>query len=215
MIGIDPEQARAEVRRAAARPATGRQQPSERRAVPGAGGGPPGQQNVPPAAPRRPLPRLDAPRVAIARELLKVVLQDPATVGRTTTYVTVDDFTHPVLRALWAAVVAAGGVESGAGDPGWANRVLASATEPLVQRTVTGLGVEEVRLADEMTVEYVLALVHKLQELTTTRRIDDVKSRLQRTNQQSDPTAYDQLFSQLMVLEQHRRTLRDRLAGEQ
>ncbi|MGN0064335.1 MAG: DNA primase [Nocardioides sp.] len=215
MIGVDVEQARAEVRKAASRPAEKKPQHTERRAVPPAGPAVPGQQDGPPAAPRRPMPRLDDPRYAIERELLKVVLQDPTTVGRTTTYVTVDDFTHPVCRALWAAVMAAGGVESGAGDPGWANRVLASATEPLVQRTVTALGVEPVRLASELTVQYVLALVHKLQELTATRRIDDVKSRLQRTNQATQADEYTKLFSQLVVLEQHRRTLRDRLAGEQ
>jgi DNA primase len=160
------------------------------------------------------MPRLDDPRFAVERDLLKMVLQAPATVGRTTTYVSVDDFTHPVYRALWAAVVAAGGVESGANDPGWANRVLAAATEPLVQRTVSGLGVEPVRLATEPTVQYVLDLVHKLQELTATRRIADMKSRLQRTNPTTQPDDYNRMFSELVVLEQHRRTLRDRLVGE-
>ena len=42
------------------------------------------------------------------------------TIGRLTTDLGADDFTHPVFRAVWELVAAAGGVGAGVGDPAWA-----------------------------------------------------------------------------------------------
>ena len=98
MVGVDVEEARAEVRRAA-------------RAGPRAG---------PPARPRRcrgrpqaespaaaALPDLRDPRFALERETLKLVVQHPerrrAASARD---VDDDDFTHPTYRAVWEAVAA-------------------------------------------------------------------------------------------------------------
>ncbi len=206
MVGVEVEQARAEVKRASRRGAEPQGQRSSDR------GRPPSPE--PAAAPQRRLPPLTDPRFAIERELLKLVLQSPATVGRTTMHVVRDDFTHPVYRGVWDAVVAAGGVESGAGDEGWATRVLAQAREPHVTRAVTELGVEPVRSAVEPTVKYALAHVYRLQELTAGRRINDLKSRLQRAPAGAESGEYSRMFSELVALEQHRRTLRDHLVGE-
>ncbi len=60
---------------------------------------------------------------------------------------------------------------------------------------------------------YVSSYVFKLLELTTQRRIADLKSRLQRTNPVDHPADYNRMFGELAALEQHRRTLRDRIAG--
>ncbi|WP_343900338.1 hypothetical protein [Nocardioides aquaticus] len=50
-------------------------------------------------------------------------------------------------------------------------------------------------------------------ELTAARRIAEVKSRLQRTNPVEHPAEYNRMFGELAALEQHRRQLRDRMAG--
>ena len=47
------------------------------------------------------------------------------------------------------------------------------------------------------------------------RRIADLKSRLQRTNPVDHPTDYNRMFGELVALEQHRRTLRDRAVGHE
>ena len=201
MIGVDVDEARAELRRAAARTT----RPDERR---------PTQVDPVVAQPARaPLPSLSDPRFAIERETLKLVVQHPAGVGRTTTHVTVDDFTHPTYRGVWQAVVTAGGVVSGADDPGWVNRVRAAATDAEVSAAVTELGVEPVRTTAAPTPTYVAAHVARLQELTTSRRIAEVKSRLQRTNPVEHATEYNRMFGELVALEQHRRTLRDHAVG--
>ena len=49
--------------------------------------------------------------------------------------------------------------------------------------------------------------------MTAARRIDEVKSRLQRTNPVEDPTGYNRMFGELVALEQHRRELRERAIG--
>ncbi|MDP9445005.1 MAG: DNA primase, partial [Actinomycetota bacterium] len=57
------------------------------------------------------------------------------------------------------------------------------------------------------------ALVARVQELTALRRIEQLKSRLQRMNPVEQTTEYNRLFGELVALEQHRRALRERAIG--
>ena len=202
MIGIDVDEARSEVRRAANRPVsrTGRndQRPPE----------------PPPEAPvRKPLPDLRDPRFSLERETLKLVIQHPMAIGRTTADIGVNDFTHPTYRAVWELVAAAGGTVAGADDPMWATRLRDAAGEPEVSSAVSALGVEPLLTAKEPDAAYVGHHVFRLLELTALRRIQEVKSRLQRTNPVEQAAEYNKMFGELAALEQHRRTLRDRIVG--
>ena len=78
---------------------------------------------------------------------------------------------------------------------------------------MTELGVEPVKSAGEPSATYAAAYVYRLQELTTSRRIAELKSRLQRTNPIEDTADYNRMFGQLVALEQHRRTLREHAVG--
>jgi DNA primase len=208
MIGVEVDEARAEVRRAASRPARGeeRRTPSTRA----------GEAPAPaPAEPRQQLPHLRDPRFSIERETLKLVVQHPSSVGRAIAGVGPDDFTHPTYRGVWEAVVAAGGPSAGASDPGWAQRIRSGAAEPTVSSAVAELAVEPLMAAAEPTVAYVAAHVYRLQELTTLRRIADLKSRLQRTNPVEHPADYNRMFGELVALEQHRRSLREQAVSVQ
>ena len=60
---------------------------------------------------------------------------------------------------------------------------------------------------------YVDAHVFRLQEVTAMRRIAELKSRLQRTNPVDHATDYNRMFGELVALEQHRRTLREKAIG--
>jgi DNA primase len=73
--------------------------------------------------------------------------------------------------------------------------------------------VEPARTQNEPDATYAAALVHRLLELTALRRISEVKSRLQRTNPVEQATEYNRMFGELVALEQHRRTLRDKAIG--
>jgi len=201
MVGVDVEQARDEVRRAQNR--SSRPQPHQR----------PVAEQTTAERPRQQLPDLRDPRFAIERETLKLVLQHPAAVGHAARGVGDNDFTHPTYRAVWGLVAAAGGPPAGAQDPGWAARLRDGSSDPAVSSAVSALGVEPLKTAREPDADYVAAHVHRLQELTVMRRITDLKSKLQRTNPVEHPTDYNRMFGELVALEQHRRTLRERAVG--
>ena len=220
MIGIDIDEARAEVRRATNRPARQDQQSQRRDARGSASSAPagpsgPSSGEAPAPPPRNPLPDLRDPRFALERETLKLVLQHPMAIGRTTADVGPNDFTHPTYRAVWELVAAAGGPAAGSGDAGWATRLRDSATDPAVSSAISALGVEPLRTSKEPDGPYVAVHVFRLLELTALRRIGDLKSRLQRTNPVEHATEYNRMFGELAALEQHRRTLRERTVGAQ
>ena len=204
MVGVDIEQARSEVRRAANRPQA---RPDQRSATRPAAQ-PPGE-----APPRGQLPDLRDPRFALERDVLKLVLQHPDAIGRSAADVGGNDFTHPTYRAVWELVLAAGGPTAAATDPAWGSRLREAATDPEVTSAISALGVEPVRSAREPDHTYAAAHVYRLQELTAMRRIADLKSRLQRTNPVEHATDYNRMFGELVALEQHRRNLRELAVG--
>ncbi|MCW2832161.1 MAG: primase [Nocardioides sp.] len=205
MIGVDVDDARREVRRAAARA----ERPDERRAAPAAAAAAAAQ----PSRPR--VPSLRDPRFSTERETLKIVIQHPGAVGRVIEGVGPHDFSHPTYRGVWEAVAAAGGPAAGAKDNGWSTRVRSSAADPAVSSAISELGVEPVLTPAEPTPTYVAMHVYRLQELTTMRRIAELKSRLQRTNPVEHAAPYNKMFGELVALEQHRRNLRDQQVKSQ
>jgi DNA primase len=202
MVGVDIEQARSEVRRAAARRPVGdvrgpavRQEAAQPSAAP----------------PQQPLPDLRDPRFALERETLKLVVQEPSAVGHTARDVATNDFTHPTYRAVWELLEQAGGLAKA--ESGWAARLRDLATDPVVSATVSALAVEPLLSRKGADEAFVAANVYGLQELTAQRRIAALKSRLQRTNPVEQAGDYNKMFGELVALEQHRRQLRDLAVG--
>jgi DNA primase len=159
------------------------------------------------------VPDLRDPRFALEREVLKLVIQHPMVIGRATSDVGGEDFTHPTYRAVWELVAAAGGPVAGSGDASWAGRLRDAATDPAVSSAISALGVEPLPTAKEPDAAYVAVHVFRLLELTALRRIGRLKSKLQRTNPVEDAVEYNRMFGELAALEQHRRTLRERTVG--
>ena len=152
MIGVDIEEARAEVRRAADRaggpaPASGAAR-RQRRAAGRSGRA---------APPRSPVPDLRDPRFALERETLKLVLQHPMAIGRTTARrrAPTTSPTRPT-AAVWEAGRGRRRARrrvpaTPAGRPGCATR----ATDPAVSSAISALGVEPLRTAKEPDASYV------------------------------------------------------------
>jgi DNA primase len=196
MVGVDVDEAHSEVRRAASRR-----------------GRPAAREQVAASATRTDVPDLRDPRFSIERETLKLVLQHPMAIGRTTADIGDNDFTHPTYRAVWELIAAAGGPVAGDGDPGWASRIRDAATDPTAAAAISELTVEPIP-GKEPDAAYVAHHVFRLLELTALRRIGELKSRLQRTNPVEQAAEYNRMFGELAALEQHRRALRDRVVGE-
>jgi DNA primase len=195
MIGIEPADVQREVRRAAARAA----QPQ--------GAAPSGQR------PAAELPDARDPRLMLERETLKLVVQHPGVVGRSARDVDGEDFTHGAYRALWAGIQRAGG--PAAADAHWASRLRDAQTDQRLQSLISALAVEPLHSTKEPDDGYVAQHVLRLRELTAMRRIADLKSRLQRTNPVDQATDYNRMFGELVALEQHRRSLRERALESQ
>jgi DNA primase len=192
MIGIDPADVQREVRRTASRastPATSQTRPASE------------------------LPDPRDPRLMLERETLKLVVQYPAAVGRTARDIGAEDFTHGAYRALWAGIERAGGPT--AADPQWASTLRDAQTDERLQSLISALTVEPLLSAKEPGDAYVGQHVHRLRELTAMRRIADLKSRLQRTNPVEQAVEYNRMFGELVALEQHRRSLRERALESQ
>ncbi len=201
MLGIDPDDARREVRRAAARAVTS----------PASGGRNQPAPVVATSAPGLPMPDPRDPRLGIERETLKLVVQHPKLTGVAIKDVDGDDFTHPAYRALWETVAQAGG-PSAAGSQ-WTTHLHEATGDPTVRGLLTALAVEPLTSTREPGEGYVAMHVYGLQELTAQRRIADLKSRLQRTNPVEQATDYNRMFGDLVALEQQRRALRELAVG--
>jgi len=194
MLGIEPADVQREVRRAAQRgaaPATATTR----------------------AAVSTELPDPRDPRLMLERETLKLVIQHPDRVGRVADDVHADDFTHGAYRGVWEGIVAAGGAT--AADAHWPSHLRDAQTDERLRSLVSALTVEPLHSAREPDDAYVGQHVHRLRELTAMRRIADLKSRLQRTNPVEQASEYNRMFGELVALEQHRRSLRERALESQ
>jgi DNA primase len=88
-----------------------------------------------------------------------------------------------------------------------------SISDPAVVSALSALAVEPLLSTGDPTMAYVAAHVYRLQEVTAMRRIANLKSKLQRTNPVEHATEYNRMFGELVALEQHRRTLREKAIG--
>ncbi|EFC85873.1 DNA primase [Parafrankia sp. EUN1f] len=169
------------------------------------------------SARRRPEPAPDEATAIVERETLKLALQHPGLAGPMFDTLAAELFTVPVHRAVRELIATAGGVCAGlyaAGDPsGWAAAVVAAAPDEELRRFVLALAVEGVLCDHDVDDRYVDDQMSRVQELHVTRRIREVKSRVQRLNPTSDSDAFNRAFGELIALEQHKLQLRERGVG--
>ena len=193
-LGVDVEDVRAHVRRAA-QPAAS-QRPVSNATAPGDG----------PAT-----PSLGEERFADEREMLQAIVQYPQVAARQLDGLDGDDFLHPTARAVWELIEKDPPTEQS--DDNWVGRLRDTAAEDATQSVIAALATQPLRTQVDVDASLMSALVARVQELTTRRRIHELKSRLQRTNPVDEATEYNRMFGELVALEQQRRTLRERAVG--
>jgi DNA primase len=165
-------------------------------------------------APARPARAVAAEEAvaAVEREVLKVALQLPAVAGPQFDALREDDFVVPAHRAVRAAVAAAGGTSAAVSGPAWVERVEAG-MNPDLRAGLHALAVEPLHTGTLTQDRYADAMMARFQEIVTGRQVAALKSRLQRINPQDEPEEHARLFGELISLESHRRTLRERAIG--
>ncbi len=184
MLGIaDPDEVAAEVRRVRS---------GARRAEPEASRPQPGE------ALELPDPR--DRRWEAERGTLRLLLRAPEAFTETLNDLGPEDFVQPAYRRLFERIRA---VEDRTGD--WAQRVIDEADDPVIGQLVITLSVEPV--LREPTASYAAEYAAGVRLLSTARQIDQLKSRLQRTNPVEDQPAYNRMFAALVELEARRKQL--------
>ena len=193
-----------------------------------AGGQQPGQQaSGPPRGPdgpARPADRADSlrydlrdPVIQVEREALKLAVQRPALCGPVFDELGTAAFTAPRHAAVFDVIAGCGGAGRAAGSGReWAERLRAAAPDDQVRTFVTQLAVENPRAprADgEPDARYADAVLARIGELSVSREIAVVKSRLQRLNPVTETAEYNRLFGDLVALEQRKKVLSERAAG--
>ncbi|KHL12020.1 DNA primase [Mumia flava] len=219
MVGLDLEEVRAAAKAAAKAGPKG----STPAGPPGSRSG--GQQQrgdeavgTPPAgdadgggAAGAPVPSLGEPRFGDERELLKAVVQYPHLVAPLAGDLARDDFTHPVAAEVFDAVSAEGLPASE--DQQWAGRVRERVDSEQGRSALARFALDPLRVHGVPDDTFLEALVARVRELALARRIDAMKSRLQRTDPVESSDDYQRTFSELLALEQQRRSLRERAVG--
>jgi DNA primase len=164
------------------------------------------------AVPRLPRPDPRDKVASVEREALKVALQAPQLAGSWVDALETDAFRSPAYAAVHTAVVAAGGAATGLADRAWLDAVLAACPDDAVRAVVHELAVDPLPI-DEVDARYAQSVIARLLEIDASRRITDLKARLQRIEPATDPDAYQALFADVLALESYRRGLREQVAG--
>lgn len=155
---------------------------------------------------------LTDPAIRTEAEVLKLAVQRPALLGPGFDVIAGEAFTLPEHRALHTLIVGAGGMAAaGAGGRQWVDRLLDGVSDSL-RGLLTRFAVEEIRADLTSEERYAAGLLVALELITVTRVLDQLKSRMERTNPVDEQEEYKRLYAELVALEQQRRVLRERAA---
>ena len=168
-------------------------------------------------APAGPLADYDLgdPVVQVEREALKLAVQRPALCGPAFDALGPSAFTAAAHTAVQELIDGCGGTTGAADARQWATRLRDRAPDEQTRSLVTQLAVEPLRVprADgEPDARYADAILARVEELVVSRKIVQVKSRLQRLNP-VETANYNRIFGDLVALEQRRKALLEKAAG--
>jgi DNA primase len=163
--------------------------------------------------PPKPDPR--DPRLHAQREAIKLALQEPALAGPVYDELPADVFTHPAYVALHKALLDAGGTASGLAGAELVDAVGKNCAAQSVRRLLTELAVEPLltRNDPDNLVRYASGILAGVRRELVAKQIAEIKSRLQRVSPVDNPDEANELWSDLVALEQYNKGLRDTAMG--
>jgi DNA primase len=159
---------------------------------------------------------LNDPVVQVEREALKLAVQRPALCGPAFDALGAECFTAPVHAAVFGLIAECGGTAQTGSGREWAETLRVGAPDDRARGFVTRLAVEALRVPrsdGEADARYAEAVMARVEELSVSREIARIKSRLQRMNPVDEVSAYNRMFGDLVALEQRKKTLTDRSGG--
>jgi DNA primase len=169
------------------------------------------EQSSSPSTPSRRAQAPVDPVTSVQREALKCALQEPALVSGWYATVEASAYVHPAYLVVHEAMSAAGGPRPEVVGGAWVQAVLDACRDDEVRSTVRALAVEPMPVSDSANARYATSVIARLLEFDASRRIEDLRGRVQRAEEGSSER--DALFADLMALEAYRRDLRDQGEG--
>jgi len=156
------------------------------------------------------------PVVNVERQALKLAIQRPALCGPAFDELPSTVFTVPAHAAVCELIAASGGVASASSAREWSERLCAAAPNDNARGFVTGLAVEPLEVpgaTGEPDARFAEAVLARVEELSVSRQIASIKSRLQRLSPVAEQADYNRMFGDLVAFEQRRKVLSERAAG--
>jgi DNA primase len=155
------------------------------------------------------------PVVNLERQALKLAVQRPALCGPAFDSLAPEIFSVPVHRSVRSLIADCGGVARVGSAREWVARLREAAPNDRAREFVTRLAVEPIevpRSDGEADARYADAVLARVEELSVSRDIAVIKSRLQRLSPVEE-AGYNRTFGDLVSLEQRRKVLSERAAG--
>ncbi len=170
------------------------------------------------APPPPPMPRAQSgarrdPVLVVEREALKCALQEPAHIADWYESVEETAYTHSAARRVHQAIAAAGFPSAAVTGLAWIDAVLETCEDDDVRRLVRELAVEPLPADEGKDDAYAVAVLSRLLELDASRRVQDLRGRLQRIDAGEQAEEYQRTFADLLALEEYRRSLRVEASG--
>jgi DNA primase len=156
------------------------------------------------------------PVIRAEREALKLAIQRPALCGPAFDALGPAAFTVQSHAAVRELIEGCGGVRGAAGIQEWVARLRHAAPDDAIRGFVTRLAVEPLQVpkADgEADARYADAVLAQVEARGVSRRIAEMKSRLQRLNPVEAQPEYNRTFGDLVALEQRHKALVEKAVG--
>jgi len=160
-----------------------------------------------------PAPSADASQLRLEREALKLAVQSPTTVAPIFDELHDEVFTDAGLRRVQETVRRAGGVVGAVAGEFWVARLLEHCPDDGVRSLVMSLAVEAPLTEWELE-RYGEATLTRLQLFAVTRRVVELKGKLQRLNPVEQEAVYARTMAELFQLEATARAFRERGISE-
>ena len=151
---------------------------------------------------------------AIEREALKCVLQWPSLVGNWFESLEESLFTVPAAAEVFKACTQAGNPLEFESSTEWINAVLAVAPTDEVKSHIRAMAIEPLP-NDNPDRKYIQAVLARILEMDASRRVTQLKSQLSLAEVENNSAEQDRLLTELLSLENYRRSMRDFAIGDQ
>ena len=150
----------------------------------------------------------DAALLRLEREALKLAVQSPTSVAPIFDELHDEVLTDPGLRQVQETIRKIGGVSAAVGGEAWVGRLLQACPDDAIRSLVTALAVEELHTDWELP-RYAEVTLTQLQMHAATRRVAELKGRLQRINPVEQAELYTRTYAELIGLERTARAFRE------